>query len=412
MRKGKSILDLGTLKMSQNFLIIVRDRWGIVSPKAQLIAKIIEENYWVDSICLVRDQTAMFRQGLVGKKIELPTSTISIFLNYFLTSPEDFRNAIIRRISNNIAVTMVQLDFVSAILRALKTYFVRASRIKNLTSFLENTMSQKVFLIDEYMSIKTIDPKYLKKNGFLIYVSQDIPSEVFDFDRNFIASTLMSKFEHQIMGLADLVIASSNRDCLRYVQNGAKNVIYYPNIYPIVNFHPANKDEIISISIVFRKHWGTKKASSLNQIFEALGKIHVQFKVYMIGMKPQNVPTNIQMEHYDFISDKQNFLKVISKSWIGINVGFHKGGSNERKYDYAMAGLVVFSDFYGSRGDLLPHEYTFLDSNDLAAKLLQLMALGKKTLSGMGLENREQALLLASEQYNKVVGAIQGLFAK
>ncbi len=73
-------------------------------------------------------------------------------------------------------------------------------------------------------------------------------------------------------------------------------------------------------------------------------------------------------------------MRILSKSWIGINIGIHKGGSNERKYDYAMAGLVVFSDILGCRGDLLPHEYTYLDSNDLAAKLEQLMEFGKKRL--------------------------------
>ena len=53
-------------------------------------------------------------------------------------------------------------------------------------------------------------------------------------------------------------------------------------------------------------------------------------------------------------------------------MGIHLGGTNERKYDYAMAGLVVFSDNLGVRGDLLPHEYTYVDSYDLAAKLEQL----------------------------------------
>lgn len=109
-------------------------------------------------------------------------------------------------------------------------------------------------------------------------------------------------------------------------------------------------------------------------------------------MEPQRVPRNIKLEHYEYIPDKLDYMRILSKSWIGINIGIHKGGSNERKYDYAMAGLVVFSDILGCRGDMLPHEYTYLDDNDLAAKLEQLIELGQKKIIEMGMENRKQAI--------------------
>jgi hypothetical protein len=79
------------------------------------------------------------------------------------------------------------------------------------------------------------------------------------------------------------------------------------------------------------------------------------------------------------------------------------GGANERKYDYAMAGLVFFSDTLGVRGDLLPHEYTYVDSYDLAAKLEQLLEFGKEMIVEMGKQNRKQALSLAEKQREKLL---------
>ncbi len=84
-------------------------------------------------------------------------------------------------------------------------------------------------------------------------------------------------------------------------------------------------------------------------------------------------------------------------------------GSNERKYDYAMAGLVVFSDTMGTRGDLLPNEYTYVDSQDLAAKLEQLLQFGKDRIVEMGKQNRDQALSLAKKQREILLRTVNDL---
>ena len=102
-------------------------------------------------------------------------------------------------------------------------------------------------------------------------------------------------------------------------------------------------------------------------------------------------------------------MRILSKSWIGINIGIHKGGSNERKYDYAMAGLVVFSDTLGCRGDLLPHEFAYIDNNDLAAKLNQLIKFGKEKINEMGIENRKCTLSFAEEQRDIISRSIKVL---
>jgi len=123
----------------------------------------------------------------------------------------------------------------------------------------------------------------------------------------------------------------------------------------------------------------------------------------MIGIKPKRVPKNVKLEYKEFIQSKLDYLKVLSKSWIGINVGIHKAGTNERKYDYAEAGTVVFSDTLGARGDLLPHE--------LAAKIGQLLEFGKASLIEMGKENRDQVLSIAEKQRLKLLDNLRKIAA-
>ena len=130
----------------------------------------------------------------------------------------------------------------------------------------------------------------------------------------------------------------------------------------------------------------------------------------VIGIKPQKVPKNITLKHIKFIPRKLDYLKVLSSSWIGINVGIHKAGTNERKYDYAEAGIVVLSDYFGSRGDLLPHEYTYIDSHDLTAKIEQLIQFGKESLEEMGKKNRNHVLFLANKKQKNMLNCLNKSF--
>ena len=126
-------------------------------------------------------------------------------------------------------------------------------------------------------------------------------------------------------------------------------------------------------------------------------------------MEPQQVSQNIELEYYEHIPSKLDYMRILSKSWVGINIGIHKGGSNEKKYDYAMANAIVLSDVLGCRGDLLPNEYAYLDSNDLAAKLKQLIELGQRKIIEMGMENRKRALSLAEEKRRMLLDTINTL---
>jgi len=304
---------------------------------------------------------------------------------------------------------LINEGFLSVLSKALYQYFARSARTDGLIRFLRKLNSPKIFLIDEFWSINSVNLKELKDLGLIIYVSQDVARNRFGFGENFIAKKLMYKFERDAIALADVVIACSEMDRLKYVEMGARKAIFYPNIYPITEFEPCDKDQTPSISIVLPKHWGSRADKSLEEIFKALSCVDRKIRVYMIGIEPKQVPKNIELQYYKRIPKKLDYLRTLSKSWIGINIGIHKGGTNERKYDYAMAETVVLSDNLGARGDLLPYEYTYVDSHDLAAKLERLLKFGKEKIAEMGTQNRKEAISLAEKQRDILLRMVKSI---
>ena len=287
---------------------------------------------------------------------------------------------------------------------ALYQYLARSGRTECLISFLSQIDKPKIFIVDEFFSINSVRIEELKKLGQVIYVSSDLGSDF--YGDNYVASKLMYKLEKHVITLPDLVVACSERDRLKYLQMGAKKTLFYPNIYP-TDFELSDKDVSPSVAIVLGGHWGPTSKKSLEEVLAALACTGQPIKVNMIGVNPKKIAKNIQLTHYSYIPRREEYLKTLTKSWIGINLGIHAGGTNQRKYDYAMAGLVVFSDIFGARGDLLPNEYTYVDDADLAAKLKQLLNLGKERIIEMGQQNRKQALLLAKEKREELTKIIR-----
>ena len=277
---------------------------------------------------------------------------------------------------------------------------------------MRNERSPKIFLVDEFLSINTVKLKALAQLGPIVYVSQDLACQRYSYGDNLVAKKLVFKLERDAIKLMDLVIACSERDKLQYIKMGAKKAVFYPNIYPVTEFEPRLKDETPSICIILRGRWGPQANRSLEEIFEALSLVNQELRVYMIGTQPQRVSKNIALKQFEFIPNKLDYLELLSKARIGINIGIHLAGSNERKYDYAMAGLVVFSDKLGARGDLLPHEYTYIDSYDLAAKLEEMLEFGKEKITEMGTQNRKQALSLAENQQETILKTIDSIIIR
>ena len=391
-------------------MIIVLRNGKDLSAKGRFITQLFKFSLNAKVLCLYRKQDEMFREEWGSSKIELATSISAIIMNFILNvfkTPTNIHDDLIRRLMSRPPFIAEKRSSLFWILQVLGQYAAKSARTSRILQFLQKNKSPKIFLIDEFFSIRLFNLKKLKKLGHIIYVSSDLAYDYYGDNR--ITSNLMYQFERDALAMVDLVIACSERDQLKYFEMGADNVIYYPNIYPIEEFNMYSKEQTPSISIIFRSYWGYRSHRALEEVFNALSYIKQPIRVYLIGAKPKKIPKNIDLKHYTFVQDKTDFLKILSKTWIGINIGIHKGGSNQRKYDYAMAGLVVLSDSLGSRGDLLPNEYTYVDNYDLAAKINQLISLGKTTIIDMGLENRKQALRLAGVQKEKLLKIISNM---
>ena len=353
-------------------LIVIRNEESL-SPKANFIVHLINQNFSNQIFYVFKKESAKFKEKWLYDQVQLPSSVIGIILYYslmFLKSPINFRDGLMVRLSlKKSKVLLTELGFLSMLSRALYLRYGTSARASRLMNLLNKLASPKIFLIDEFLSLNCLDLRKLRLLGPILYVSQDIAYNRFGFGDNRITKKMMFKLERDALAHIDLVIASCEMERLKYLQMGARKAISYPNIYPTTAFELANKDEMPSISIVLRNHWGSTAEKSLEEIFDALAHLDREIKVYMIGIRPRRVPQNVKLEYTNYVPSKLDYLKLLSKSWIGINIGIHMAGTNERKYDYAEAGLVVFSDTLGVRGDLLPNEYAYVDSQDLAAKI-------------------------------------------
>ena len=395
-------------------LIIIRND-GKLSSKTNFIDQLFRQNSNNKIFYVFKKENEKFREHWCYDTVHLSSSIMGIITYYLfmmLRSPNEFRNALMKHLLRKKPIYRhVGNGFSSTLRRTLYLYFATSARTTRLMPLLNKLNSPNVFLIDEFISINCLDLKKLRLLGSIIYVSQDIAYNQYGFGDNFITKKLMLRLEQDALANFDLIVACSEMERLKYLEMGAKKVIFYPNIYPTKEYEPIDKDETPSISIVLRDHWGFRAEQSLESIFNALDCLDKQIKVYLIGIKPLKVPKNVILEYHKFMQSKLDYLTVLGKSWLGINVGIHKAGTNERKYDYAEAGTVVFSDSLGVRGDLLPHEYSYVDSHDLAAKIRQLLEFGKIRLIEMGKRNRDQVLSMTEKERQKLLENIYTLNA-
>jgi hypothetical protein len=393
-------------------LVILRDAQEL-SMKASFVTQLIKSNFDTQLLYVFRKENNKFKEKWDNTQIELATSTKGILLYLFylmLKSPRDLRDGLLQRLFKVRRERTLRTEgFFSILSAALYQYFARTARTGRIVNFLKKVKSPKIFLVDEFWSLNMICPRDLKSLGLIIYISQDLAYNRFGYGDNFITRILMYKFERDFVPHVDLVIACSKMEQLQYLRMGAKKAIFYPNLYPSIDFEPSDKDQIASISVVMREHWGSRGEEALKRIFKAIASLDRQIRVYVIGMKPPRVPNNVVLEHIRFVPSILDYLKIMSKSWIGINVGIHKSGTNKRKNDYAEAGLIVFSDNLGSRGDLLPHEYIYVNSNDLAAKIKKLIEYDKAHLIKMGNENRKYVLNLAEKKRKDLLKEISNI---
>ena len=208
-------------------LFVVRDSWAKISPKAKLVVNLCKENSIASIFCIIRNDKERFLERWNDNKIELATSTSGILFYYsfiLLRSPRDFYNGILRRFfKRELTYSLITSGDISVLSKTLNHFFAASARSNRIIPFLKRMNSKRVFLIDEFTSTKTLNVNLLRQMGLVIYISQDVASENFDFHTNFISRSLMYKLECDIVKIADLVIACSERDRLRYLEMGAKH---------------------------------------------------------------------------------------------------------------------------------------------------------------------------------------------
>jgi hypothetical protein len=387
------------------FVVVIRDG-PAPSLKSNFVINLFSLRSESEFFFVSRNDKNKFTENWCKNRVELATSFSGILVYFFimrlLKSPKDLHDVAINRITKK-KTTSESRGFATILSQALYQYLARSGRTDCLIGFLGQIDKPKIFLVDEFFSINSVKIEKLKNLGQIIYVSSDLASDF--YGDNYIASKLMYKLEKHAIALPDLVVVCSERDRIKYIQMGAKKTLFYPNIYP-TEFELSDKDISPSLAVVLRGHWGSTATESLEKVLAAIACIDRPIKVYMIGVNPKKTAKNIHLEHYNYIPSREEYLKTLSKSWIGINLGIHAGGSNQRKYDYALAGLAVFSDTFGARGDLLSNEHTYVDEADLAAKLKQLLNLGRERIIEMGQQNRNQALSLAKEKQDELIKII------
>lgn len=381
-----------------------------LSQKTKFIIQIFSQNLNADIFYVFKKESNKFSEKWVHNSVQLRSSMRAIIFYYLLMmikSPKDLRNGLIYRISSKKTKRkLTGYGLISMISSALYLRFGSSANVDHLMNFLSKFDSPKIFIIDEFLSLNCLDLKKLKPLGMVIYISSDIAHNRFGYRDHPITEKLMFQLEKNAISNFDLILACSEMERLEYLKMGAKKAIYYPNIYPTEKFEPCIKNENPSISIVLRGHWGPKAEKSLEEIFNALALSKKQITVYMIGTRPNTIPKNVKLEYFDFLPSKLDYLKLLSTTWCGINLGIHMAGTNERKYDYAEAGLVVISDALGIRGDLLPYEYSYANTYDLAAKMEQLFKIGKEQIEEMGKKNRHAALSIAENRRIKLLDCI------
>lgn len=272
----------------------------------------------------------------------------------------------------------------------LKIIFLTPSRTY-LIKILKNINHNDIVVLDAlegYLSIRPIFNKLYNKANMIVYLSHNYEIDYYTHMRNWVF-----KKEKEIVNKSDLIIAASQRDAQRYeLDMGAdcEKIVVFPNVFP-VKFREQVKLQDKTVAIVAGAAYKV-----INKIVLKLLKYNIINTLIYIGKKPpfklQKDKARIKINNTEiiyrhFIKERKEYLSFISQAHIGINYCEWLGGSNVKRYDYALGGLTIFSGGTGFRGDHLPGEIPFLDIYDLLGKIKNLT---KDECIELGNKNREK----------------------
>ena len=293
--------------------------------------------------------------------------------------------------------------------REMRFKYVNCNNLFKLVDRLDET----VIVLDHVRAVMMMSRcMNLLRKSRLIHISHDFVGE-FPYTCRLHQSLKKSSL-NILSELNPLTIVVSYRDKILY-EEAAKlsRVLVFPNIYPPVDEKfeprmPTKQTERDALSVVAVKgadsHYSTKLAE-----FIKLAKkyMHNMRLTVITSHKPtyEHLSTladsKIAIRVMENIPDRFEFLKVLSEHHIGLIELYGKriGGTNVRKYDYALAGIVPASLWWNIPGEPI-NEIPFLDLPDLVAKLAYLTP---EELYKRGLENQTRALEIYRQHFADVV---------
>ena|GEM_PF-1887331 len=250
-------------------------------------------------------------------------------------------------------------------------------------------------------------------NSIILYLSHDfyldgIPS---------ILRSIAKTYEGNLIENADLVLVSGRRDKELYQEEyGLKEekLVTYANVFPPLD--PPYTLGRLRKTIIKNKYdqptivLNAGSKLSINNLKEYVYEVNKAVKeieglrIVALGDRISKVAREVEwgsneLDILPHIPDRVSFLNYLSRGHIGINYAYKLMGTNVKRFDFALAGLVILSRIMGARGELLPYEYTYLDYADLNVKLSKLL---EYDLEKMGYENRVEALNIASKSYKEL----------
>ena len=253
-----------------------------------------------------------------------------------------------------------------------------------------------VIVLDGLKGFQMVSPALnllRRKSVTVIYLSHNYEA---DYYKGF--SRWIKSREQVAVSVSDIVIAASQRDFVRYVTEldaDETKIVVFPNIFP-EQYKPMPKHSGKSLAVIC-----TNK--DIIRFLDIAIRLHAVNNIVCIGRYSEHVPpklNGVTIRRYTSIPSRSEFLSVLSQAHAGLNHGTWLGGSNVKKFDYALSGLAIFSTGTGFRGEYLPGEIACTDPYDFAAKI---HSLSTSELIKLGKLNKDKALLL----FEKAVSALR-----
>lgn len=259
----------------------------------------------------------------------------------------------------------------------------------------------RVVLVDGLSSFAYLGGASLRGEAAVVYLSHDYEP---DFTVSRYLSGVVRRKIDSALGRSDLVLAASERDRLRYLSHGGLDpgrALVLPNIFVPEGGALPEPEKAPTFTIAVVETGWSGRAGARRDALELAEAIlllprDVPVRVVAVGAElarrlGELLRGRAEVAGFGRLPSRWEFLRLLSSAHVGVNLGRWTGGTNTKKYDYALAGDVVVTNSLGARGETLPHQVVFSGESDLSSKLGELWGKGGAALEAMGLENRRAA---------------------